>query len=383
MVSLISSDPDSFEKIMDDLYKFHSQEEQSDKIARSILKDLSNLQDENEDHNFDEENIFRYQVGDKGSAYADMISSKNIVHKYCQQLCHDLFFNPRPIYSFRVISYNPNIYICSLLLPQSVPAEARCSVSPPCEKRSVAKSLASLDAVRKLHLAGELDDHLRILDSSHSNNLENLKKFEIQVAVKTKQTPDMLLYDSNFNSDKMPYYFYIIDMSNSELSGLSTTINNDIKAGYEAISSAFFVFPFQLNADLLSTSFLLHFTCSIELISKLKFIKEKKLSRRDFLMLQVFHMSAFEAVDMLEEEELLNIDDLNLIESSCIKYVSRVGKVNSYNYLLCPAPQKSAILDFSIIDDENNFSAFLRKCSLDAQILAHNIKFVKMRSLGS
>ena len=79
-------------------------------------------------------------------AVADFISAKAIVHQYCTGLSTDSYYTAAPIFSVR--RKDDNSFLCSLLLPQNVPDQARCIVSPP---RGNKKAAIGSAAVGNIH----------------------------------------------------------------------------------------------------------------------------------------------------------------------------------------------------------------------------------------
>ncbi|XP_077233980.1 dicer-like 3 [Tasmannia lanceolata] len=82
-------------------------------------------------------------------------SSVSLIYRYCEKLPGDKYFTPKPI--FQCESYG-NSYVCTLILP---PNAAFQNIEGP-ESRSshLSKQLVCLEACKKLHQMGALDDHL-------------------------------------------------------------------------------------------------------------------------------------------------------------------------------------------------------------------------------
>eukprot|EP01034_Spumella_vulgaris_P022615 gene22615-28752_t len=123
----------------------------------------------------------RYVVPSTG-VIADVRSSTQLLARFCQMLPHDSFYVPRPVYWVTTLrnnalygsygaSRNPT-YRCAILLPPSVPMRCRFVVGPECESKAQAKGAASLDAIRQLHLEGELSDLLLTNGSKQADKAE-------------------------------------------------------------------------------------------------------------------------------------------------------------------------------------------------------------------
>ncbi|GAB2250760.1 hypothetical protein Droror1_Dr00017010 [Drosera rotundifolia] len=95
-----------------------------------------------------------YYVDSTGaSVTAD--SSVSLVHQYCEKLPRDKYYSPKPIFHFLP---NAGSYECKLTLP---PSAAFLTIMGPLSRSThLAKQLVSLEACKKLHQMGALDDHL-------------------------------------------------------------------------------------------------------------------------------------------------------------------------------------------------------------------------------
>eukprot|EP01038_Epipyxis_sp_PR26KG_P010334 gene10334-13884_t len=113
----------------------------------------------------------KYEVFSTGMV-ADLRNSSQILVYFCQQLPHDSFYSPRPIYWIDKVDLNlvhdwtvsnnglKCLYRCSILLPPCVPQKYRCLVGPLAENKVQAKGLAALSCIRVLHKCGQLSDWL-------------------------------------------------------------------------------------------------------------------------------------------------------------------------------------------------------------------------------
>ncbi|KAL5559568.1 hypothetical protein UlMin_035779 [Ulmus minor] len=82
-------------------------------------------------------------------------SSVSLINQYCQQLPKDKYFNPKPI--FRIVDVGGS-YECTITLPPN--AAFPTLVGPICRSSNLSKQLACLEACKKLHQIGALNDHL-------------------------------------------------------------------------------------------------------------------------------------------------------------------------------------------------------------------------------
>ncbi|KAL9272676.1 Endoribonuclease Dicer homolog 3a-like protein [Drosera capensis] len=82
-------------------------------------------------------------------------SSVSLVHQYCEKLPRDKYCSPKPIFHFLP---NAGSYECKLTLP---PSAAFSTIMGPLSRSThLAKQLVCLEACKKLHQMGALDDHL-------------------------------------------------------------------------------------------------------------------------------------------------------------------------------------------------------------------------------
>ncbi|KAF5206205.1 Endoribonuclease dicer-like protein [Thalictrum thalictroides] len=115
----------------------------------------------------------RGRARQKGSQYIIMIESENmeqarlledikrtdssvsLIHRYCDKLPGDMYFTPKPKFHF---TSSGGMFQCEMTLPPSAPVQR--IVSPKVINMHLAKQLLCLEACRKLHESGALDDHL-------------------------------------------------------------------------------------------------------------------------------------------------------------------------------------------------------------------------------
>ncbi|XP_020690291.1 endoribonuclease Dicer homolog 3a isoform X2 [Dendrobium catenatum] len=118
------------------------------------------------------EEINTYRVDSTGaSVTAD--ASVSLIYKYCDKLPRDKYFTPRPAFQFDVCS---GAYECTITLPAN--AAFRSLAGPFCKNSHLAKQQACLEACKRLHQLGVLDDHL---------NPIIVEPLESEVDEKTKQ----------------------------------------------------------------------------------------------------------------------------------------------------------------------------------------------------
>ncbi|KAG6677776.1 endoribonuclease Dicer homolog 3a isoform X1 [Carya illinoinensis] len=82
-------------------------------------------------------------------------SSVSLIHRYCEKLPGDKYFVPKPTFQF---SYLGGSYECKMILPPN--AAFQTIVGPVSRNSHLAKQLVCLEACKKLHQMGALDDHL-------------------------------------------------------------------------------------------------------------------------------------------------------------------------------------------------------------------------------
>lgn len=82
-------------------------------------------------------------------------SSVNLIYKYCDKLPKDKYYTPRPTFEYSTSNGSSE---CTLTLPPS--AAFLKLVGPFCLSNQKAKQLVCLEACKRLHQLGALDDHL-------------------------------------------------------------------------------------------------------------------------------------------------------------------------------------------------------------------------------
>ncbi|XP_068656481.1 endoribonuclease Dicer homolog 3a isoform X2 [Aristolochia californica] len=110
-------------------------------------------------------------------------SSIGLIYKYCQKLPKDKYFLPKPVF---VCDLDQGSYICTLTLPPN--AAFKKIVGPPSKRSHTAKQLTCLEACKKLHQMGALDDHLLpVVQDPSENESKNSSKGFIVGAGTTKR----------------------------------------------------------------------------------------------------------------------------------------------------------------------------------------------------
>nr|AJA90756.1 Dicer-like 3 [Cycas revoluta] len=99
-----------------------------------------------------------YRVTSTG-ATVNCDSSISFIYKYCAKLPGDRYYSPRPEFMARKVDGEDNMYECILRLPPNAPFQE--VISPPNSNLLCAKQLACLEACKRLHAAGALDEYLQ------------------------------------------------------------------------------------------------------------------------------------------------------------------------------------------------------------------------------
>ncbi|PVH37629.1 hypothetical protein PAHAL_5G048900 [Panicum hallii] len=120
---------------------------------------------------FPTEEINEYHISTTG-AKITTDSSISVLYQYCDKLPKDKYYTPRPTFQF---THYGDGYECTVTLPSS--AMFQLLVGPKARSMQKAKQLACLDACKRLHQLGALDDHLS--PSAEEPPLENLSKASI------------------------------------------------------------------------------------------------------------------------------------------------------------------------------------------------------------
>ncbi|KAM4077934.1 hypothetical protein ACJW30_12G177800 [Castanea mollissima] len=89
-------------------------------------------------------------------ASVSLDSSVSLIHRYCAKLPGDRYYTPKPNFQF---SISNGFYECKLILPPS--AAFQTIVGPLSSNSQISKQLTCLEACKKLHQMGALNDHLQ------------------------------------------------------------------------------------------------------------------------------------------------------------------------------------------------------------------------------
>nr|AJA90780.1 Dicer-like 3 [Pinus canariensis] len=98
-----------------------------------------------------------YSVSRTGAS-VNCDSSVSFIYKYCSKLPGDKYYLPRPEFVFRSVEGEENLHVCTLRLPPNAPFQE--VLGPPSNRQIHAKQLACLEACKRLHEVGAVDDYL-------------------------------------------------------------------------------------------------------------------------------------------------------------------------------------------------------------------------------
>uniref|UniRef100_A0A804L163 Dicer-like 3 n=1 Tax=Musa acuminata subsp. malaccensis TaxID=214687 RepID=A0A804L163_MUSAM len=136
------------------------------------------------------EDLGAYYVDSTGaSVTAD--SSVSLINTYCQNLPRDKYFTPKPIFRFTL---DGGYYECTITLPPN--AAIQTIVGPANQNSHVAKKLACLEACKRLHQSGALNDHLLPCVQEHLDDVKAEKTGESAKGAGTTKRKE--LHGSNF-----------------------------------------------------------------------------------------------------------------------------------------------------------------------------------------
>ncbi|KAL5783548.1 hypothetical protein ACOSP7_008577 [Xanthoceras sorbifolium] len=104
---------------------------------------------------------------DTTGASVTVDSSVSLIHHYCEKLPLDKYYTPKPIFKYKLSEKSCE---CELTLPSN--AAFQSIVGPASRNKNLAKQLVCLEACKKLHQMGALDDHLLpYIDETSVKNL--------------------------------------------------------------------------------------------------------------------------------------------------------------------------------------------------------------------
>lgn len=109
-------------------------------------------------------------------------SSVSLIHRYCEKLPGDKYYTPRPNFQFSLIG---GLYECKLTLPPN--SVFQTLVGPVSKSSHLSKQLVCLEACKKLHQMGALDDHLLPYVDNSENNPNPTSKESALAAGTTKR----------------------------------------------------------------------------------------------------------------------------------------------------------------------------------------------------
>ncbi|XP_068323627.1 endoribonuclease Dicer homolog 3a-like [Pyrus communis] len=101
---------------------------------------------------FEETKLYRAKVT---GASVTTDSSVSLIYRYCDKLPGDRYFTPKPTFDFGI---SERLYQCRITLPPN--AAFLTTVGPLSSNTHLSKQLVCLEACKKLHEMGALDDHL-------------------------------------------------------------------------------------------------------------------------------------------------------------------------------------------------------------------------------
>ncbi|URE47590.1 Ribonuclease III domain [Musa troglodytarum] len=119
-----------------------------------------------------DEDLGAYYVDSTGASVTAE-SSVSLINTYCQNLPRDKYFTPKPIFRFTL---DGEYYECTITLPPN--AAIQTIVGPANQNSHVAKKLACLEACKRLHQSGALNDHLLPCVQEHLNDVKAEKTGE-------------------------------------------------------------------------------------------------------------------------------------------------------------------------------------------------------------
>jgi endoribonuclease Dicer len=133
--------------------------------------DTDEINDETYSSNANELKKYQYIEPSTGARITDT-SAISRIHAYCNQLPHDIYYKPAPIWEINEVSQAN--FICNLTLPSS--AHIRHVSGEVIRSKRRAKQLVALRACIKLRELGGLDEHL--LPIKLHNNKDELAEFD-------------------------------------------------------------------------------------------------------------------------------------------------------------------------------------------------------------
>lgn len=115
-----------------------------------------------------------YKVDSTG-AEVDGKTATQLLQRFCQQLHHDRFYKPQPVFWItKRLEFSNIQYCCAILLPPHVEPPIRFIVGPCVSSKASAKSYASLECIKLLHKNGHLNDYLTIIGGRRKRSIEEI-----------------------------------------------------------------------------------------------------------------------------------------------------------------------------------------------------------------
>lgn len=103
------------------------------------------------------EDVEFFRVESTG-ATVNIDSSISLITRFCSNLPGDKYYRPQPEFIFEKIEGEDTLHVCRLILPPNGPF--RELIGPPKRSRGLAKQSVCFEACKKLHLMGQITDHL-------------------------------------------------------------------------------------------------------------------------------------------------------------------------------------------------------------------------------
>ncbi|CAI0401304.1 unnamed protein product [Linum tenue] len=125
-------------------------------------------------------------IVDRTGASVTADSSISLLYKYCEKLPGDRYYTPRPAFEFKLLD---KAYQCNIKLPPS--AIFHTLAGPVCRNQQLAKQLACLEACKKLHQMGALDEHLQPVSDEPSGKDLMLKSKEASAGAGTTKRKEL------------------------------------------------------------------------------------------------------------------------------------------------------------------------------------------------
>ncbi|GAB4854001.1 helicase [Ancistrocladus abbreviatus] len=113
-------------------------------------------------------------------------SSVSLVHRYCEKLPGDKYYIPKPFFQFLS---SGDSYECKLTLPPN--AAFQTIIGPLSRNCHLSKQLVCLEACKKLHQMGALDDHLLPCIEAHADTDFNVQTNDLAAGAGTTKRKEL------------------------------------------------------------------------------------------------------------------------------------------------------------------------------------------------